>query len=145
MVLLDDDLLPAVLRRGLRLRPRTRANIDSSGASEVQNEADKFKVTLNVSHFKPDEISVKTVNNTVVIHGKHEEKTDEHGFVSREFTRRYMLPEGAEPEKVESKLAPEGVLTIEVPKKVVEPVKSYERVVPIDVVKPAIEGEPEGK
>ncbi|CAL1300967.1 unnamed protein product [Larinioides sclopetarius] len=96
---------------------------------------------LNVSHFKPDEISVKTVDNYIVIHGKHEEKTDEHGFIAREFTRRYMLPEGAEPEKVVSKLTPDGVLTIEAPKKAIEPPKSNERVVPITVDMPAVEGE----
>ncbi|CAL1274030.1 unnamed protein product [Larinioides sclopetarius] len=141
MSLLDNDLLPAILHRGFQLRPRTRANIDSSGVSEVKNEADKFKVMLNVSHFKPNEISVKTVDNCIVIHGKHEEKTDEHGFIAREFTRRYMLPEGAEPEKVVSKLTPDGVLTIEAPKKAIEPPKSNERVVPITVDKPAVEGE----
>ncbi|GBM42904.1 Protein lethal(2)essential for life [Araneus ventricosus] len=139
MGLLDSDLLPSTLYSGFLLRPRTQSNIDSSGLSEVQNEADKFKVLLNVSHFKPNEIDVKTVDNNIVIHGKHEEKTDEHGFISREFTRRYQLPEGTDPETVKSSLSPNGILTIEAPKKAIEPPQSNERVVPITMEKPAVE------
>ncbi|PRD23070.1 UNVERIFIED_CONTAM: l [Trichonephila clavipes] len=104
MVLLDDDLQQPAHYRGFLLRPRTQFSMDNSGQSEVKNDPDKFKVMLNVNHFKPNEIDVKTVDNSIVIHGKHEEKTDEHGFISREFTRRYMLPKGTDPETVKSSL-----------------------------------------
>ncbi|CAL1267323.1 unnamed protein product [Larinioides sclopetarius] len=92
---------------------------------------------LNVSQFKPSEIDVKTVDNNIVIHGKHEEKTDEHGSIAREFTRRYMLPEGTDPGKVKSSLSANGILTIEAPKKVIQPPPSNERVVTITMEKPA--------
>jgi len=133
--LLDSDLLPPRLYRGYVLRPRTQSNIDGSGQSEVKNDADRFQVMLNVSHFKPDEINVKTVDRTVIIHGKHEEKTDEHGFISREFTRRYQLPEGTEPDTVTSTLTQNGVLVIEAPKKAIEPPPNNERVVPVSIQK----------
>ncbi|GFT77684.1 protein lethal(2)essential for life [Trichonephila clavipes] len=136
--LLDNDLLPPSIYHGFLLRPRTQGNIDSSGQSEVKNESDKFKVMLNVSQFKPNEIDVRTVDNCIVIHGQHEERTDEHGFVSREFTRRYMLPEGTEPETVKSSLSQDGILTVEAPKKAIEPPPSNERVVPITLEKPAV-------
>ncbi|GFU30415.1 protein lethal(2)essential for life [Nephila pilipes] len=139
MGLLDSDLRPPSIYSGFLLRPRTQLNIDNSGRSEVKNDPDKFKVMLNVNHFKPNEIDVKTVDNSIVIHGKHEEKTDEHGFVSREFTRRYLLPEGTEPQTVKSSLSQNGVLTIEAPKKVIVPPPSNERVVPITVEKPAVD------
>lgn len=92
----------------------------------------KFQVMLNVKCFRPNEIDVKTVDNFVVIHGKHEEHADEHGFVSREFTRRYKLPDDVEPEKVTSSLGKDGVLIIRAPRKIVEPPKN-ERVVPITI------------
>ncbi|XP_054707534.1 protein lethal(2)essential for life-like [Uloborus diversus] len=133
MGLLDSDLLAPRMYCGYLLRPRTQSNIESSGESQVSNEADNFKVMLNVSHFNPKEIEVKTVDNFVVIHGKHEEKSDEHGFVSREFTRRYMLPEGVEPEKVKSFLSQDGVLTVEAPKKKLEPPPTNEHVIPITI------------
>ena len=106
----------------------------SSGVSEVKNNANKFEVKLDCSHFKPEEITVKTVDNNLIIHGKHEEKTDGHGWVSREFTRRYTLPEGVEEDKVVSALHSDGVLTIEAPKKPLEPIKANERLVPINYV-----------
>lgn len=58
---------------------------------------------------------VKTKDGIVEITGKHEERKDEHGFVSRCFTRKYTLPPGTDAEKVSSSLSPEGVLTVEVP------------------------------
>ncbi|KFM61322.1 Protein lethal(2)essential for life, partial [Stegodyphus mimosarum] len=137
--LFESDLLPPTMYRGYLIRPRTQGNIDASGQSVVKNESDKFQVMLNVSQFKPDEIAVKTIDNYIVVHGKHEEKSDEHGFVSREFTRRYMLPEGTEPETVKSSLSQNGVLTIEAPKKAIEPPPSNERVVPITMEKPAVD------
>lgn len=132
--LFDSDLLPPMLYRGYVLRPRTQAVVQSSGQSEVKNDKDKFEVMLNVSHFKPDEIDVKVVGNFVVIHGKHEEKSDEHGFIQREFTRRYALPEGTELETVKSSLSANGVLTITVPKKAIEP-SPNELIIPITMAK----------
>uniref|UniRef100_A0A7N4PR38 Heat shock protein family B (small) member 6 n=1 Tax=Sarcophilus harrisii TaxID=9305 RepID=A0A7N4PR38_SARHA len=38
---------------------------------------------------------------------------DEHGFISREFHRRYRLPEGVDPAAVTSALSPEGILSIQ--------------------------------
>ena len=59
---------------------------------QVTTEDDKFKVTLDVKHFSPEELTVKTVGNYVEIRGKHEEKKDDHGVVSRDFTRKYTIP-----------------------------------------------------
>ncbi|XP_055952954.1 alpha-crystallin A chain-like [Argiope bruennichi] len=129
----DSEFLPPTLYHGL-VQPGL--DIDSSYLSEVKNDPDLFKVMVNVSHFKPEEIEVKIKDDSVVIHAKHEEKTDQHGFVSREFTRRYMLPEGTEADNVKSSLSPNGILTIEAPKKTVEELPSNERVVPITVEKP---------
>uniref|UniRef100_A0A8C0U7B1 Heat shock protein family B (small) member 1 n=1 Tax=Cyanistes caeruleus TaxID=156563 RepID=A0A8C0U7B1_CYACU len=64
----------------------------SSGISEIRQTADSWKVTLDVNHFAPEELVVKTKDNIVEITGKHEEKQDEHGFISRCFTRKYTWP-----------------------------------------------------
>ena len=72
---------------------------------------------MDVQQFSPNEITVKTVdNNTIVVEGKHEEKKDEHGFVSRQFVRRYVLPEGHDLGNVQSTLSSDGLLTITAPK-----------------------------
>uniref|UniRef100_A0A2A4J9F7 SHSP domain-containing protein n=1 Tax=Heliothis virescens TaxID=7102 RepID=A0A2A4J9F7_HELVI len=98
--------------------------------SSIKADDDKYQINLDVQHFSPEEISVKTADGYIVVEGKHEEKQDEHGYISRQFVRRYALPEGAAPETVESRLSSDGVLTITAPRKVPEAIKG-ERKVPI--------------
>ncbi|MCQ9140756.1 small heat shock protein, partial [Bacillus amyloliquefaciens] len=97
--------------------------------STIKSDKNKFQVNLDVQHFAPEEISVKTADGYIVVEGKHEEKKDQHGFVSRQFTRRYALPEGCNPDTVESKLSSDGVLSIIAPR--VAPADKTERTVPI--------------
>ncbi|KAL1430208.1 hypothetical protein MTO96_015274 [Rhipicephalus appendiculatus] len=131
--LLDDDLWalrPA--RVGVRAPFRRQLSRGGGGVSELRNEPDSFQVMLDVSHFSPEEITVKTVDRCISVSARHEERMDEHGFVSREFTRRYVLPEDTLPEQVSSTLSPDGVLTITAPK--VPPASApNERIVPIAV------------
>ncbi|KAG8509788.1 Heat shock protein beta-1 [Galemys pyrenaicus] len=87
----------------------------SSGISEIRHTADRWRVSLDVNHFAPEELTVKTKDGVVEITGKHEERQDEHGFVSRCFTRKYTLPPGVDPTLVSSSLSPEGMLTVEAP------------------------------
>lgn len=76
---------------------------------------DGFQVCLDVQHFQPNEISVKTENNSIIVNAKHEEKKDDHGYISREFTRRYGLPMGFKVEDVTSSLSSDGVLSVKCP------------------------------
>ncbi|KAJ8368367.1 hypothetical protein SKAU_G00083950 [Synaphobranchus kaupii] len=85
------------------------------GVSELKHSQNMWKVTLDVNHFSPEELVVKTRDGIVEISGTHEERRDEHGYVSRCFTRKYTLPPGADGEKVTSSLSPEGLLTVETP------------------------------
>uniref|UniRef100_A0A9L0J6W0 Heat shock protein family B (small) member 1 n=1 Tax=Equus asinus TaxID=9793 RepID=A0A9L0J6W0_EQUAS len=61
----------------------------SSGVSEIRQTADRWRVSLDVNHFAPEELTVKTKDGVVEITGKHEERQDEHGYISRCFTRKY--------------------------------------------------------
>nr|P42930.1 RecName: Full=Heat shock protein beta-1; Short=HspB1; AltName: Full=Heat shock 27 kDa protein; Short=HSP 27 [Rattus norvegicus]AAA41353.1 heat shock protein 27 [Rattus norvegicus] len=87
----------------------------SSGVSEIRQTADRWRVSLDVNHFAPEELTVKTKEGVVEITGKHEERQDEHGYISRCFTRKYTLPPGVDPTLVSSSLSPEGTLTVEAP------------------------------
>lgn len=97
--------------------------------STIKTDKNQFQVNLDVQHFAPEEITVKTADGYIVIEAKHEEKQDDHGLISRQFVRRYSLPEGAEPDNVVSHLSSDGVLTVTAPRKQVE--VPGERVVPI--------------
>ena len=118
----DDDWLA-------RRRSHIRRKSDES--AEVVKEGDGFKVKLDVSNFKPDEISVKYADNHVVVTGKHDEVKDKHGYVSRQFSRRYPLPEEYDFDKLYSTLASDGILEIKAPLKPSKTLSDNERVVPI--------------
>ena len=49
-------------------------------------------MSLDVTHFHPDEINVRTADNRVIVEGKHEEREDDCGVVQRYFKRTYTLP-----------------------------------------------------
>ncbi|KAM8834538.1 heat shock protein beta-1 [Synchiropus splendidus] len=106
----------------------------SSGMSEIKQTPEGWKVSLDVNQFSPEELVVKTKDGVVEITGKHEERKDEHGFVSRCFTRKYTLPSGVNIEKVTSSLSPEGFLTVEAP--LLKPaIESAETTIPVTVEK----------
>ncbi|KPJ10837.1 hypothetical protein RR48_02969 [Papilio machaon] len=134
LALTPDDLLsvaagPLLSREYYRPWRHLAAAAKDLGSS-IKADSDKLQINLDVQHFAPEEISVKTADGYIIVEGKHEEKKDEHGYVSRQFVRRYALPEGTLPETVESKLSSDGVLTITAPRTVPESIKG-ERKVPI--------------
>ncbi|XP_013175970.1 PREDICTED: protein lethal(2)essential for life-like [Papilio xuthus] len=98
--------------------------------AKISSDDEKFQVNVDVQHFSPDEINVKVVNGNVIVEGKHEEKQDQHGYVSRQFVRRYALPKGCLPDTVQSSLSSDGVLTVTAPKVLALP-SIGERIVPI--------------
>nr|XP_034196468.1 protein lethal(2)essential for life-like [Osmia lignaria] len=142
---LDTEVLlyrppPPQPRRGRRrYHPFSKGRRQGRGASTVQADKDKFQVTLDVSQFAPEEINVKVVDQNIVIEAKHPEKEDEHGWVSRRFVRKYIVPSQCDINQVESHLSSDGILTITVPRK--EPVKSkpVEKIIKIQYTgKPAL-------
>lgn len=86
---------------------------------------------IDVAHFKPEEISVKVENNSILVQAKHEEKQDEQGFISRQFTRRYDLPTNCKAEDVVSSLSSDGILSIKCPTPVEKSENADGRQVPI--------------
>ncbi|XP_022910910.2 protein lethal(2)essential for life-like [Onthophagus taurus] len=134
----DDILSPLTLSNRSMMRcpagyyrPWRSPSTEKDAGSMVTVDKDKFQVNLDVQHFGPNEITVKiTGKNTITIEGKHEEKQDEHGFISRQFTRKYVLPDGLNLDRIQSNLSTDGVLSITAPKITVIP-DNQERSIPI--------------
>lgn len=74
----------------------------------------KLNLKFDCSQFKPEDITVKTVDRNLTVHAKHEESTPGNK-VLREFTKAYLLPESVDPAKVTSSLSADGVLCVEAP------------------------------
>ena len=88
---------------------------DVGGSTTVDRSQNKFQVVVDVQQFAPEEITVRTDDKYITIEGKHEEKKDQHGYVSRHFVRRYVLPQGYDIGHVKPSLSSDGVLTITAP------------------------------
>lgn len=76
---------------------------------------DGFEVSLDVSHFQPAEVRVKTVDTTIIVEAKHAERDDGHGPVERHLIQKYILPKEYDMSKIHAALSSNGVLTIIVP------------------------------
>lgn len=88
-----------------------------------------------MQQFKPDEITVKTTDEHIIVEGKHEEKADEHGHIARHFVRRYQLPKDVIADDIKSTLSSDGVLTVTAPlKEQPEQPPENERVIPVTKV-----------
>ncbi|XP_027212611.1 heat shock protein beta-1 isoform X2 [Penaeus vannamei] len=96
----------------------------------IQQEGDckQLKLRFDVSQYKPEEIVVKTVDNKLLVHAKHEEKSDNRS-VYREYNREFLLPKGTNPELIKSSLSKDGVLTVEAPLPAIA--GNEEKVIPI--------------
>jgi len=82
--------------------------VDANGQRQAQFQFD-------TRGFNPDDITIRTENgNKLVVTGKHEDKGEDHHHF-REFRRMIAIPEGANLEQMQSRLAPNGVLTIQAP------------------------------
>lgn len=98
-------------------------NNSSLQVIKVKEGDDKFEVTLDVPQYRPEELKVTVINNTLSIEGKHAEdkkdKTDDSAFASsvmRQFSRKWTLPPNCDPDKVVSNLSSDGILMVTAPK-----------------------------
>ncbi|KAK0043193.1 heat shock protein Hsp-12.2-like [Biomphalaria glabrata] len=98
----------------------SRAVARRYGDSEVHNTDKEFRVRMDLHHYKPEEVKITSDNTKITINAKHEEKQDNHGYVSREITRIYKLPENVDPSSISSTMNAHGILNIKVQKKALE-------------------------
>ncbi|XP_023668140.1 uncharacterized protein [Paramormyrops kingsleyae] len=130
-----------------------------AGLSEVRSSQGMWTISLDVNQFSPEEITVRMKEGCLEITGSHDERRDEHGSVTRCFTRKYNLPDSTDLEQMRSYLSGDGVLSVEItlaasgdlaPQKTVIPVQVGESPAPLKeegeekVEKKKVEGTVEG-
>uniref|UniRef100_A0A8D9B1T9 Protein lethal(2)essential for life n=1 Tax=Cacopsylla melanoneura TaxID=428564 RepID=A0A8D9B1T9_9HEMI len=100
----------------LTAAPARNTYLDNISSPLIQEDGDNklLKLRFDVSQYQPEEIVVKTVDNKLLVHAKHEEKSDSKS-VYREYNREFLLPKGTNPESIKSSLSKDGVLTVEAP------------------------------
>ncbi|XP_036836081.1 heat shock protein beta-8 isoform X1 [Oncorhynchus mykiss] len=64
---------------------------ESPRSSPTQTPGEPWKVCVNVHSFNPEELNVKTKDGFVEVSGKHEEKQEEGGIVTKNFTKKIHI------------------------------------------------------
>jgi len=128
----NDEFFVPSSRYSRMYRPRVRAWVPSAAERDQAPSAegtnkDLFSVKLDVHQFHPDEVTVKTKDNSLIIEAKHEEREDSHGFIARHFVRRYIMPDDVKVEQLACNMSSDGILELCAPRKLV----GGETVVPI--------------
>merc|ERR1712117_649730 len=76
-----------------------------------------MEVTLDTSGYKPDELKVEIKGGELCVEGKHEERSQSgEVMVSRQFSRRFGMPQNVKKEDIVSNLSQDGVMVITMPK-----------------------------
>ncbi|XP_049326262.1 heat shock protein 67B1 isoform X1 [Astyanax mexicanus] len=104
---------PGYSRTSRTFSSRTVHRELSEGLSEIYIQETKWTISLDVNHFAPTDITVRTHSGFLLVEGKHEERQDEHGYISRSFVRKYKLPVGIIIESIQSCISGDGILTVE--------------------------------
>merc|ERR1711953_723298 len=88
-----------------------------SPKAKVSYDEGQFVVEIPLKDYKPEELSVKTEGDFLVILAKHETQTETGGsFVSKQFEQRFSLPSGVKPESIISALGRDGTLKVTAPR-----------------------------
>lgn len=72
----------------------------------------KLELQLDLSTFKPEEVTIKTEGSQLKIDAEHKDETD-HSAVYHKFSRQFTLPEGVYSGTITAKFANDGLLTIQ--------------------------------
>ncbi|KAM8985270.1 LOW QUALITY PROTEIN: heat shock protein beta-3 [Ara ararauna] len=102
-------------RSNRRCTAETTAEAGKSGQEE---ENTGFQVLLDVVQFRPEDIIIQTFEGWLLIKAEHGPRMDEHGFISRSFTRQYKLPDGVENKDLSALFCHDGILVVQMKKSV---------------------------
>ncbi|XP_054665967.1 heat shock protein beta-3 [Grus americana] len=112
---LDHSLyaLPGPSTAALSSRKCIAESTAGAGKSGQEEENTCFQVLLDVVQFRPEDIIIQTFEGWLLIKAQHGPRMDEHGFISRSFTRQYKLPNGVENKDLSALFCHDGILVVE--------------------------------
>jgi HSP20 family molecular chaperone IbpA len=99
--------------------------------ANIVNDRQRFAVDIDAYQFKPEELQVKTLDDTLLIEGRHEDVKDQDNFTKMYFIRKYQLPADVNPQEISSSIDGSGRLTVEAPKRY-QAIEGRERMIPIE-------------
>ncbi|XP_019388041.1 PREDICTED: heat shock protein beta-3 [Crocodylus porosus] len=92
---------------------RINKHVIAAEKSSTGGNEQSFQVLLDVVQFRPEDIIIQTFEGWLLIKAQHGRRMDEHGFISRSFTRQYKLPNGTETKDLSAVFCHDGILVVE--------------------------------
>ncbi|XP_076857174.1 heat shock protein beta-3 [Brachyhypopomus gauderio] len=103
--------LPGPACQALKVEAGARVE---SAHSDDDSGVPLFQTMLDVAQFRPEDILIQVFEGWLLIRGQHGLRMDEHGFVSRNFTRQYRLPDHQlQAGDLTATLCHDGILVVE--------------------------------
>merc|ERR1711893_17919 len=88
---------------------------------QVSASNDKFMIQLELPGFAPEDFSLKTKDDIIIIEAVHNAKSDDGSSDSRKFTKEFKMPGGVVTEQLSSTYSGTGILSISAPRVISAP------------------------
>merc|ERR1711936_602917 len=79
---------------------------------QVSASNDKFQIQLELPGFAPEDFSLKTKDDIIIVEAVHESKNEDGSSNSRKFTKEFKMPGGGVTEQLASTYSGAGILTV---------------------------------
>jgi len=79
---------------------------------QVSASNDKFQIQLELPGFAPEDFSLKTKDDIIIVEAVHESKNEDGSSNSRKFTKEFKMPAGVVTEQLASTYSGAGILTV---------------------------------
>merc|ERR1719158_85387 len=88
---------------------------------QVSASNDKFQIQLELPGFAPEDFSLKTKDDIIIVEAVHEAKNEDGSTDSRRFSKEFKMPGGVASEKLASTYSGAGILTVSAPRAIQAP------------------------
>jgi len=90
----------------------------ASQALQITEKDGKFNCVMDVKDFNPKDLSVRVVDDRVVVEGKYMQQSEDGSSVAaKEFYKEFNMPPSADIDQVATALSKDGILTVKAPKR----------------------------
>merc|ERR1712002_404984 len=88
---------------------------------QVSASNDKFQIQLELPGFAPEDFSLKTKDDIIIVEAIHNTKSEDGSTNTRKFTKEFKMPNGVVTEKLASTYPGAGILTVSAPRVIQAP------------------------
>lgn len=99
---------------------------------EIADDKNEWKIFMEAHNFDPEEIYIQVNNNELTLHArKGTGSRGKRGLSDREFTKKFIIPDGVNIKQLKSTLSSNGILVVEAPKRGADSRRESERIIQV--------------